>query len=69
MTEIKWHNCAKQMPPDDSKRKFILDHPDKLMYMTSDDVHRWIPTYKQKESTSRWTEFTKEKWEYLNNGK
>jgi len=64
--EITWHNCAEQMPPDDRNQKVILDHPDKLMYMTSDDAHRLIPIYKQKQSASRWTEFTKEKWEELN---
>ncbi len=67
--QIKWTNCADEMPPDDKTKiiaifipngghminhGYILNNVLKIINCTS-QKHQW-----------KWAPFTPEKWEYLN---
>lgn len=61
--QITWTNCAEQMPPDDETEIIlrcygILTHTNG---MTALRVH--LNPY---AGYTKWTEYTEEKWEYLN---
>ena len=67
--KIIWHNCVERMPPDDST-KVISVVGDSKPYTVSGSLVR--AEYLRWKNVSpvpvTWTEFTKEKWEALNNG-
>ena len=61
--KIIWHNCADKMPPDDySVAVLVKLIQDKDIICTeSKSVNRL-----NVDDGYEWTEYTKEKWEYLN---
>ena len=67
--QITWHNCAKQMPKEIGSGYILQYTPPDTRYTTTYSIEvvlsppfigRLIPL------GARWTEFTPEKWEALN---
>lgn len=69
MTEIIWANCAERMPPDDSKVIAVVGYSvsqkPNLVFgsLVKSEYLRWKSFG---DAPVLWTEFTPEKWEYLN---
>jgi len=62
--QITWTNCAEQMPPDDGDFGLILRDSVGTSRTTGSYVHYDYGVVIDLDA--EWTEFTKEKWEELN---
>ena len=62
MTEITWTNCAEKMPPDDIGTVIMNDINGCLLFKALRPI---LP--KELSDKLRWTPYTPEKWDHLNN--
>ena len=66
--QITWQSCAEQMPPDD-ETIIICIYGGGMIDKMRADVFHCACKFSQKvngETSIIWSEFTREKWEYLN---
>ena len=66
MTEITWTNCAEQMPPDDVV-VIVKSWTGHLIRLTNYSLRSSTSIYGAENYW--WTNFTKENWDELNNGR
>lgn len=65
---IEWTNCSDWMPPDDETKIIVMYGGVMIDRFTSNIFHAACELSKKVngETDIKWTEFTKEKWEFLN---
>lgn len=63
--QITWTNCADEMPPDGDSEIIIGRVDDPAVILTpANEIYYDMDSNKRNEW--QWTEYTQEKWEYLN---
>ena len=64
MEIINWHNCAEQMPQDDGE--IIIKSDDDQRHTKANKLCLDYCLFFHPNTTWYWTEFTEEKWKWLN---
>jgi len=62
---IEWTLCSERIPPDD-RDSIVKNYDGSFIHVVASKAHSFTVDYLLKNFACEWTEYTQEKWEFLN---